>query len=110
MVEDKPKKLVSDIKEYRAESPLFRLEVSKTNPLKDKMEVIQQPGTYYAVTDGYWILIKSLPVSHKIYQIHFEAQGNGTFYAATYDIVVKARQKSKVEDISDSFIGDNTFQ
>jgi hypothetical protein len=89
--QDHPTPIVDDLKDYRAESPLFRLAVSPKNQIKDKMEVVLRPDTYDAVTDGYWILIKSLSSSEQPYQIHFEAIGRGAVsYSSTYDIVVKS--------------------
>jgi hypothetical protein len=102
-------KIVDDLKDYRAESPLFKLRVSDECTLKDKLEVEQKAGTFDAVTDGYWILIRSLPPSEVPYRIHFEAKGRDRYFnSGTYDIIVKSKQTSKqtssVEDISDSLI------
>ena len=102
-------KIVDDLKDYRAESPLFKLRVSDECTLKDKLEVEQKAGTFDAVTDGYWILIRSLPPSEVPYRIHFEAKGRGRYFnSGTYDIIVKPKQTSKqtssMEDISDSLI------
>ena len=104
-----PTKIVDDLKHYRAESPLFKLVVSDKSPLKDYLEIAQKAGTFDAVTDGYWILIRSLPPSEVPYRIHFEAKGRGRYFnSGTYDIIVKPKQTSKqtssVEDISDSLI------
>ena len=94
--QDPPTPIVDDLKDYRAESPLFKLVVSPENQLKDKMEVALGPNTYDAVTDGYWILIKSLPSSEQPYQIHFEAKGRGAVsYSSTYDIVVKSSMRNR---------------
>jgi hypothetical protein len=108
-------KIVKDLKDYRAESPLFKLTVSDQCTLKDKLEVEQKAGTFDAVTDGYWILIRSLPPSEVPYQIHFEAEGRGRyFYSGTYDIKVESKQTSKqtsrVEDKSDSPITGNSLR
>jgi hypothetical protein len=105
-----PIKIVDDLKDYRAESPLFKLLVSDESPIKDKLEVAQKAGTFDAVTDGYWILIRSLSPSDEPYQIHFEAKGRGDYYnSATYDITVKPRPPSRVEDKSDSLISGNSL-
>jgi hypothetical protein len=93
------------LKDYRAESPLFKLVVSDESTLKDKLEVALKDGTFDAVADGYWILIRSLPPSDEPYQIHFEAKGRGDYSnSATYDITVKPKPPSSVEDKSDSLI------
>ena len=92
--------IVRNLKDHRAESPLFKLSVSKKNPLKDKMEVVHNPGTFDAVTDGYWILLRYLHASNVLYQIHFEAEGRATQYSATYSISVKPRLNDAVQDRS----------
>ena len=106
-----PTPIVNDLKDYRAESPIFRLAVSPENQLKDKMEVVLEPKTFDAVTDGYWILIKSLPSSKQPYQIHFEAKGRGNVnYSSTYDIVVKSsRAAGSVADMSSSPLTGNSL-
>jgi hypothetical protein len=93
--------IVSNLEDYRAESQLFKIVVSDKSPLKDKMEEELKAGTFDAVTDGYWILIRKLQPSDEPYKIYFEAK-NGTYYhySATYDILVKARPKSKFKDKS----------
>jgi hypothetical protein len=92
--------IVHNLKDYRAESPLFRLVVSRKNPLRKKMEFIHNHGTFYSVTDGYWILIRCLCASSVLYEIHFEAEGRGTQYSATYHIAVKPRPNDAVQDKS----------
>jgi hypothetical protein len=92
--------IVHNIKNHRAESPLFRLAVSRKNPLRYKMEVIHGHGTFYAVTDGYWILLRYLRASNVLYEIHFEAEGRATQYSATYNIFVKPRPNDAVQDKS----------
>lgn len=92
--------IVRNLKEYRAESPLFKLSVSEKNPLRNKMEVVHDPGTFQAVTDGYWILIKCLHSSDVLYEIHFEAEGRATQYSATYSISVRRRMNDEVKDKS----------
>jgi hypothetical protein len=93
--------IVNNLKDYRAESPLFKIVVSDKSPLKDKMEEELKAGTFDAVTDGYWILIRELPALDEPYQIYFEAK-NGTYYhySATYDIFVKPRPRSNFKDRS----------
>jgi len=105
-----PTKIVKDLKDYRAESPLFKLVVSDKSPLKDYLEVAQKAGTFDAVTDGYWILVRSLPPSEVPYQIHFEAEGRHGYYnSGTYDITVKPKPPSRVEDKSDILVTGNSL-
>ena len=84
--DEPPQKLVDDITEYRAESPPFDIVIPEDSFLKDKMEWTMKPGVFHAVTDGYWILIRSLPTSDKQYQIHFELmlQEPSTLQHTTY--------------------------
>ena len=93
-----PQRIVNNLLDFRAESPAFDLVVPAKSFLKDRMEWVFKPGVFRAVTDGYWILIRSLPASDIKYQIHFEANAPGTYYSATYDILVKCRGKSINED------------
>jgi hypothetical protein len=106
-----PTKIVDDLKDYRAESPLFKLVVSGESPIKDYLEVLPKDGTFDAVADGYWILIRSLPPSDEPYQIHFEAKGRGDYSnSATYDITVKPKPPSSVEDKSDILVTGNSLR
>jgi hypothetical protein len=93
--------IVNNLKDYRVESQLFKIVVSDKSPLKDKWEEALKAGTFEAVTDGYWILIRELQASDEPYQIYFEAK-NGTYYhySATYDIFVKPRPRSNFKDRS----------
>jgi hypothetical protein len=100
----KPRPLVNNLKDYRAESQLFKILVSEVSPLRNKMEEELHAGVFDAVIDGYWILIRELRPADKPYRIFFEAR-NGTYYhySATYDIFVRQRPRTNVKDIS-SFI------
>jgi hypothetical protein len=93
--------IVNNLKDYRAESSLFKILVSDKSPLKDKWEEELKPGTFDAVTDGYWILIRELQASTEPYRIYFEAQKGAYYhYSATYDISVKPYPKGNFEDKS----------
>jgi hypothetical protein len=93
--------VVNDLRDYRAESQLFKIVVSEKSPLKNKMEEELRPGIFDAVTDGFWILIKELQAANGPYRIHFEARkGSYYHYSATYDIYVKPRPKSNFTDKS----------
>jgi hypothetical protein len=83
-INDKP--LVENINDFRVESPLFKLVVPKNSKLRDRMEVSPEVGTWDAITDGYWILIKSLPIG--VYKIHFGGTNKYLSYSGTYDITV----------------------
>jgi hypothetical protein len=103
-------KIVDDLKPYRAESPLFKLVVSNDSIIADKLDFPQKAGTFDAVADGYYILIRSLPPSNEPYRIHFEAVGRNNYYnSATYDIIVKPKPLSRVEDKSDILVTGNSL-
>ena len=103
-------KIVDDLKHYRAESPLFKLVVSNESIIVDKLDLPQKAGTFDAVADGYYMLIRSLPPSNEPYRIHFEAVGRNNYYnSATYDIIVKPKPPSRVEDKSDILVTGNSL-
>jgi hypothetical protein len=96
----KPRPVVKDLREYRAESQLFRILVSASSPLKNRMEEELKAGIFDAVTDGYWILIREFQAGGP-YRIYFEARkGDYYHYSATYDIFVQSRPKSNFKDKS----------
>ena len=97
-------KIVDNLLNFRAESPAFDLVVPQKSFLKERMEWVFKPGVFRAVTDGYWILIRSLPASKDPYQIHFEANAYGTFYSATYDISVNPRHSKINDDLTNLLI------
>ena len=101
----KPRPLVSNLKQSRAESQLFKIHVSEKSYLKNKMEEELRAGVFNAVTDGYWILIRELRPEEEPYRIYFEAK-KGTYYhySATYDIFVSPRPRSIFQDKSSSIV------
>jgi hypothetical protein len=101
----RPRPLVNNLKHYRAESQLFKIHVPEKSHLKNKMEEELGAGTFDAVTDGYWILIRELRPDEEPYRIYFEAN-KGTYYhySATYDISVSSRPRSKFQDKSSSIV------
>jgi hypothetical protein len=87
--------IVDDFRPFRVKSKFFPLMVPKNSSLKDKMEYVIPDGTYKGVTDGYWILIKSLPASKVPYRLRFSATGrnqpktNQYSNAGEYEIMVE---------------------
>jgi hypothetical protein len=87
--------IVNDLRSYRARSKYFPLQVNEGSSLRGKMEYEMPLGKHMAITDGYWILIKSLQASDKAYKLKFSATGrnqprtNQYFNAAEYDVTVK---------------------
>lgn len=97
--EKKATKVVKNLKEFRVESPLFKLSVSKQSQLRNRMESSLEPGFYDSVTVGYYILLKPLPPS--TYRIHFGGKGRSTYYTdSAYDITVKGKKRDSVIDKS----------
>jgi hypothetical protein len=105
MKNEKPRPLVNNLKDYRAESPLFKILISEKSSLKNKMEEELRAGVFDVVTDGYWILIRELQPSDDPYRIYFEAK-KGTYYhySATYDIFVSPRPRSNFQDKSSAIL------
>ena len=96
---DKTMKLVPDLKEYRFESPLYLLSVPKNSKLRTKMDYPPKPGNYQAITIGYAVLIKSLPIG--TYRIRFGGNNGSAYYTkSVYDIKVLKKRKDNVIDKS----------
>ena len=101
-------KLVRNIKQYRFESPLFKINVPKNSLLRNRMEVSVKPRIYDAITAGYFIMLKSLPPS--TYRIMFGGKGVG-FYStnSVYDTEIIENTKEYVKDTSNSLINSKYF-
>ena len=67
------KSIVTNIKDYWIESPLFRLKVSDKNPFLKSLELPLEPGEYDAVVVGYFILIKHLDPGRYRIQLELKA-------------------------------------
>jgi hypothetical protein len=97
---DKTMKLVPDLKEYRFESPLYLLSVPKNSKLRTKMDSPLKPGNYQAITVGYFVLIKSLPIG--TYRFKFGGSNGSVYHTnSLYDIKVLKKGKDNVIDKSD---------
>jgi hypothetical protein len=100
--------LVDDLKEYRVESPLFKMLLTEQNPFRKIMEVPKEPGIYDAATGGYFVLLTDLTKDKKTpkeypyhYAIRFGGKGRGNYYTdAVYEITVNAPRATSVEDVS----------
>ena len=96
-------KLVPDLKEYRFESPLYLLLVPKNSKLRTKMDYPPKPGNYQAITVGYFLLIKSLPIG--TYRFKFGGSNGSAYHTnSVYDIKVLKKRKDNVIDKSDRLI------
>jgi hypothetical protein len=79
---------IPDLKIYRVQSPLFNVTIPKDNVIGSP------PGTTRAVSDGFWILLKPLPVGkHEIHLsgslVDFTTTGPLNFVSdAKYDITI----------------------
>jgi|SRR5215203_1378689 len=106
--EDRPIKLVKNLKQYRFESPLFKIEVPFNSLLRNKMEVPVKPGIYEGITAGYYIMIKSL--SPSTYRLIFGGTGVGVYRTnSVYDIDVVKKEKERTKDTSNSIINSKYF-
>jgi hypothetical protein len=100
---NKTMKLVPDLKEYRFESPLYLLSVPKNSKLRTKMDNPLKPGNYHAITVGYFVLIKSLPIG--TYRIRFGGSNGSAYHTnSLYEIKVLRKSKDNVIDKSDRLI------
>ena len=96
---EKIQPIVSNLLDYRFESPLYLLSVPKNSKLRKKMDVPPKVGNYYAITVGYFIIIKTLPVG--TYTLVFGgSNGNAYHTNALVDIKVIRRRKEKTVDKS----------
>ena len=89
-------KIVKNLRDYKVESPQFKLVVSQESQLRDRMESPLDPGIYESVTVGYYILIRSLSTS--TYLIHFGGKGRSTYYTeSVYDVTVQGNKKRGIQ-------------
>jgi hypothetical protein len=96
---DKVTKIVSDLKEYRFESPLYLLSIPKNSKLRKKMDYPPNPGSYHAITVGYFVLIKSL--SAGTYRFRFGGSNGSAYHTdSLYDINILKKRKDNVIDKS----------
>jgi len=91
-----------NLRNYRIASSIFKLWVSERNPYwKYIFQYPISPGEYDAVTDGFFILLRTLPEGS--YRIRFGGKGRLDYRTdSVYDIHVSAayRRRSTVTDIS----------
>jgi hypothetical protein len=91
--------IVKDIRNYRFESSVFKLRIPRDSLLNSKMEEYVKPGIHETVVGGYFLLLKSLPLSR--YRIAFGGKGRGPYYTkAIYDISVLKKPRDKIRDVS----------
>jgi hypothetical protein len=96
---NKSTKIVSDLKEYRFESPLYSLSVPKNSKLRTKIDYPPKPGNYLAITVGYFVLIKSLSMG--TYRFKFGGSNVNAYHTnSVYDIYVVKKRKDNVIDKS----------
>lgn len=100
---DKTTKIVSDLKEYRFESPLYFLSIPKDSKLRTKLDSPPKPGNYYAITVGYFVIIRSLHSG--TYRVNFGGSNGSAYHTnSLYDIEVLKKRKDKVIDKSDKIM------
>jgi hypothetical protein len=76
-------KLLCDV-----ESPSFLMTVTENSPLRERLEMPIEPGTYDTFTTARAALIKSLPAGE--YRLHFGGYGRGAYFSDTvHDFIVK---------------------
>lgn len=102
-------RIVNNLEEYRFETPLFKLRIPKKSLLVKRMEMPVRAGIYEAITAGYFIIIRNLPVSS--YRITFGGEGMGTYRTSSvYDIKVSKRIQVQLRDLSSSALKSKHFK
>lgn len=105
----KPSKLVVDVKQYRFESTIFKLEVPRDSKLRGRMQVSVKTGVYEAMTSGHFVIIRSLPAS--TYRIIFGGRGVGDYITnSVYDITVVNRGQDRIKDTSNLLLSSKFFR
>jgi hypothetical protein len=95
----KTSKIVEDLLDFRVESSVFKLTIPTGSPLNRRMEKYAKSGIYDTVVGGYFLLIRSLPISR--YRITFGGKGRGPYYTnAIYDISIIRNPRDNIEDLS----------
>ena len=75
---------IENLQDFRVLSYPFPLKVQEDNLFGDLFEV--PPGTYTGISDGYWIVVESLPEGE--HTIHFAGQAPDTTVDVTYHLTV----------------------
>jgi hypothetical protein len=96
--EEKPHRIVNNLKYYYVTTPLFKLNVPESSSLKDKADITYDPGNYDMAAAGIFLLIKSLPPS--TYRINFGGITGAYHTDSIYDITVQGKRKETLKDIS----------
>ena len=95
-------RLVQNLEEFRVESMLFELHISKENPFLDKMDEPLSPGKHTAMVAGYFVLLRDLPPSK--YKIRFGGYGMDRFYTeALYEINIKPKKLCRKDTSGSKF-------
>jgi hypothetical protein len=81
-------KIVENLEDFRVHSPLFRLNVPPNSKFMKALDEEIEPGTYDAVTDGYYILIKPLPIGKYKFEYYAKANTDDYQYKSVYNIIV----------------------
>jgi len=96
---EKNQSIVPNLLDYRFESPLYLLSVPKNSKLRKKMDAPPKIGNYYAITVGYFIIIKTLSIG--TYRLLFGgSNGNAYHTNAVVDIKVIKGKRDKIVDKS----------
>ena len=97
--DEKPIRIVRDLKKYRFESPLYLVSIPKNSKLRKTMDYPPEPGKYHVIVVGYFIIIKCLPIGR--YRIRFGGSNASAYHTdAIYDVNVVKGFKDNVIDKS----------
>jgi hypothetical protein len=99
-----PEPIVDDLTLFRVESPVFKLKISDKNPFIQYIlgHSPTDSEEYDAVTDGYFLILKSKSLPSKSCRIQFGGKGRGNYRTdAVYDIhIADCESPILVRDIS----------
>ena len=100
-----------DLRKYRITSNVFKLWISEANQFwKNIFQYPINSGEHHAVTEGFFILLRSLPEGS--YRLRFGGKGRGNYRTeSVYDLHVSAecRRVSTVTDISSKPKGESIW-
>jgi hypothetical protein len=91
--------IVDDLNDFRIESPMYKLKVHPRGKLIKTSETMSDPGIFYSVIGGFFLIIKSLPKGR--YRIRFGGEGRGRYSThSIYDISVHSTRTNRIQDTS----------
>jgi hypothetical protein len=101
---NKSYKLVKDLNDFYAESPLFTFIIPENSAYRTFMESPMEAGVYQCVTAGIFVIISHWTPGE--YRLAVMGTGVGSYLTrSVYDIVVSEDPSTLLDDISDEIAG-----